>query len=109
MREAAAYIEARTPPTQVGDDVVERLMREFYVSSAYDPKAARPADVVKAAIKFALTATRSGYDERESWGPTIRYCIEKALSGDPTRESLIRDLRNMLAALSAHQEDGRHE
>jgi len=34
----------------------ELLMREFYLSRYYDPKAARPADNVKAAIEFAIEA-----------------------------------------------------
>lgn len=41
-------------PTPAG--MAERLMQEFYLSSAYDPKAARPADTVQAAIAFALAA-----------------------------------------------------
>jgi flagellin-like hook-associated protein FlgL len=38
----------------VQDDDAERLMREFYLSASYDPKAKRPADNVKAAIAFAI-------------------------------------------------------
>lgn len=35
--------------------LVERLLVDFYVSDSYDPKAARPADTVKAAIAFTIT------------------------------------------------------
>jgi hypothetical protein len=35
------------------------LMQEFYLSSSYDPKAARPADTVQAAIAFTLAALQS--------------------------------------------------
>ena len=60
----------------VSGDVVERadrMMREFYVSPFYDPKAGRPADNVKAAIHFALTASgvermRAGIAERATEG-----------------------------------------
>lgn len=33
----------------------EQLLTDFYVSSSYDPKAARPADTVLAAIAYTLT------------------------------------------------------
>lgn len=40
----------------MAEDMVERLMLDFYASKAYDPKAARPADTVKAAIGFTIGA-----------------------------------------------------
>lgn len=49
------------------DSRAERLMREFYLSSAYDPKAARPADTVRAAIEFALSAAPGGEGEPVAW------------------------------------------
>lgn len=35
-------------------DFAERLTQEFYLSADYDPKAARHADTVQAAIAFAM-------------------------------------------------------
>jgi hypothetical protein len=34
-----------------------KIMKAFYLSPSYDPNAARPADVVQAAIEFALAPT----------------------------------------------------
>ena len=45
-------------PDAKATEVADRLMQDFYLSPAYDPKAARPADTVKAAIAFALAAER---------------------------------------------------
>jgi len=36
----------------------EKIMCDFYLSPEYDPKAARPADVVKAAIQFVLSSAQ---------------------------------------------------
>jgi hypothetical protein len=62
-REAVVAIytamRATTPTAPVQDDDAERLMREFYLSASYDPKAKRPADNVKAAIAFALSSRLS--------------------------------------------------
>lgn len=45
----------------------DRLMQDFYLSPAYDPKAARHADTVKAAIAFTLDAILPLFDrEREA-------------------------------------------
>jgi hypothetical protein len=38
--------------------------------------------------------------EAAEWISTVRYCIEKALSGEPTRESLLLDLRSLKVALA---------
>jgi hypothetical protein len=53
---AAYEVMARSDgPQKLGaDDDAEWLMREFYLSPSYDPKAARPADNVKAAIQFTI-------------------------------------------------------
>jgi len=41
----------------------EQIMRQFYLSPAYDPKVARHSDVVKAAIGFTLDLITNPSDE----------------------------------------------
>jgi len=53
--EAIAAWNRRAIPA-APSDVAGRMMQEFYVSAAYDPHAARPADTVQAAIAFTLQA-----------------------------------------------------
>lgn len=51
-------------------DRAHKLMQEFYLSPSYDPKAERPADVVQAAIEFALSTDRApAVSEEAGWQP----------------------------------------
>lgn len=65
---ASKRIAALTPrheaPAEGAGEDADRLMQEFYLSRDYDPKAARPADTVKAAIAFALRARSSAPEAR---------------------------------------------
>ncbi|MES2783006.1 MAG: hypothetical protein V4657_09435 [Pseudomonadota bacterium] len=67
---AKAAIDAVVMPTSSGhSELADRLLQEFFLSKYFDPKAERPADVVKAAIAFALrqtSAARSVGDEMVS-------------------------------------------
>jgi len=47
LRELRALIQPEPDP-------LDRMMRDFYLSPEYDPKAERHADVVKAAMGYAL-------------------------------------------------------
>jgi hypothetical protein len=60
----------------------DRLMVDFYTSKFYDPKAARPADTVKAAIQFTLAALQSrpvtiGEDEVERMSQALQDHMEQ--------------------------------
>lgn len=63
----------------------EQLMIDFYASKDYDPKAARPADVVKAAIAFTLTRLHQpiGGTAREVLGAKLfDWIFERFCEGD---------------------------
>lgn len=71
LRETAERALSLTTATDVSaEDEADRLLIDFYVSPAYDPNAARPADIVKAAIAFALQSqaakTRKVEAERDA-------------------------------------------
>lgn len=43
-----------TARAEIVEQTADKLMQDFYLSSHYDPKAARSADTVKAAIAYTL-------------------------------------------------------
>lgn len=62
-----------TNQRDAAEAVVDRLMIDFYTSPSYDPKAARPGDVVKAAIAFTLASMPAASNER----PDIDACVRR--------------------------------
>ncbi|SFS42954.1 hypothetical protein [Brevundimonas viscosa] len=83
---AGALAEALMPflsRPSPGEGDADRLMQDFYLSADYDPKAARPADTVKAAIAFALRthptpATPAGDEMLESDAAfALRHALDR--------------------------------
>lgn len=89
LRDIANRLEALRPTVGAGDGEADRLMQDFYLSNSYDPNAARPADIVKAAIAFTLSNTRPQPSE-----PT------PAIAGEVTVDLLqeLREIPNILHA-----------
>ena len=78
----------QTTPAQSDVERAEQLMREFYVSRCYDPKAARNADTVKAAIAFTIAAMPTAGRVREVVEPLLRFHETGGHEGDGSDERL---------------------
>lgn len=75
-------------------DRAEQLMIDFYASKDYDPKAARPADVVKAAIAFTIARVASA-------PLTINLMVDVGPILREIRSVLDRELPSAVAAFEA--------